>query len=172
MKKLMIILCALLLVSVTATSAFAVDYNAGVNYKAGGDSEMVSIELGIDTGYIGTYAQVGVTEVSGLLGLTVSLPDFPLFLFAGAGAYRGSDTITFVDTDTDSQSQYTRDFLWFGHNTNVSVVNNTATYTYKVDSIDTYLEAGFGVDAGPLYWKVGWTNYKGNSCTMSLGISI
>jgi len=169
MRKIMIVLSVALLLSLASVSAFAddLDYKLGVNVK--GSDPQVAFEFGADGDYFGSYVQVGLTNVSGLGGMTLSTPNNPFFLFGGMGAKLGSKTIAFTDTDTDTD---TDTIIIPGWNVTDVSYSYSSVSSYGVDTITMFGEAGIGIDCGPAYVKAGWTNFDGDTVTFTMGFSL
>lgn len=167
MKKLMIVLCIALLMSFSIP-AFAGDFNVGVNLKGATDDSGVqpSLEIGWQEDIFGVYGQVGMKDVSGLVGFSISHPKVPVFGFFGAGF-----KLVDVYYDASVDSTLTETWNMWGH-TNSHTYDLNQDYTYEGLGAMAFLEAGLGLDMGPVYTKIGYTNYNGNTVSFSMGASL
>jgi hypothetical protein len=112
--------------------------------------------------------------------------DSPLFGYVGAGARTIQKTVKVVDRTSSTYNYYNKDVEdvtdtyenWF-YSTDDSYKNTEITridYTYEREAsfsfVNTeakaFMEAGLGLDMGPMVWKMGWTNYEGNSLSLSI----
>lgn len=180
MKK---IFALIVLIGLVAGASFA-DTNIGVNLK-GTQSDYVatSFEMGYSGDIIGVYGQVGLNDVSALIGVTANLgKDSPFFAFFGAGAKVAQETVVYTyDSKTKTRVNFsttTETLSLFG-----GYRKTTDTFNYRYDETIhsevaftnsvavPFMEAGLGMDMGPVYSKIGWTNYDGDNVTFSMGAS-
>lgn len=160
MKKFIMILAMLALVAGISFS----DGNIGLNFKGSPTHETsIFLEGGYDAGYLGIYTQLGLSNLAGLVGFTVSTPEFPLGVFGGAGI-RKADYVAKGTIETT----YTYDYIgtYFDYERTVQTDVDIDYWT-----LNMFYEAGLQLDMGPVYMKMGWTNFDGNSVTMSFGAS-
>lgn len=167
MKKLMVLLVLVLV----AVGAFA-DTNIGVNMRGAGDGVYpegvppIGLEVGVTGDYAGIYGVFGLIDASALVGVTLSVPETPLFIFGGVGM----QLIKVTEVTSHTHDGYTQEsWLWMDWNEPVVLEAGETSDSYLTTQL--LYEAGAGIDMGPVYTKLGYFNDGDHGFSFSMGVS-